>query len=227
MTPASILIAADTPLLGDALRETLDAFDDFRVVAETHDARSAVSETQRLNPAVVLVSADLPGPGGALSVCSQVLKDESLQTLAVLVGGSDLEEHLLAALEAGALGYLSQQRTVTELVADIKAVLRGEARVPGPMLGAVLRGLVARQRQTAALLERYAGLSRRERQILGLLTRGQDHFLIAESLVISPETARTHIQRVLTKLGVHSRIEAAALALDQGWVSPEDVTGHE
>jgi DNA-binding NarL/FixJ family response regulator len=219
MDRASVLVATESRLFNDALRETLDDYAEIDVVGEADDTTSTLASCFRLEPSLALISAGLPGPGGALGVCAQIMDTPELQTLTLVLSEVEDEEHMFAALEAGALGYVTSRSGVAQLLEDLRGVLRGEARVPAQMLGAVLRSLVSRQRRGSELLDRYADLSRRERQVLGLLARGLDHVQIAEALVISAETARTHIQRVLTKLGVHSRLEAATLAIEQGWVS--------
>jgi DNA-binding NarL/FixJ family response regulator len=219
MVRASVLVATESRLFNEALRETLGDSGEVDVVGEAEDTSSTFAACLRLEPSVALISTRLRGPGGALGVCSQIVSTPALQTLTLVLSEDEHEEYMLAALEAGALGYVTSRGGLAQLLQDIHGVLRGEARVPAQMLGAVLRSLVSRQRRNSELLDRYADLSRREREILGLLARGLDHTQIAEVLVISGETARTHIQRVLTKLGVHSRLEAASLAIEQGWVS--------
>jgi DNA-binding NarL/FixJ family response regulator len=104
-----------------------------------------------------------------------------------------------------------------ELITAIRALYRGEAMVPPMMLGPLLAALIRRRREQAAIMQRLSGLTRREREVLLLVCRGADSRTIAEELVISPETARTHVQNVLSKLGVHSRLEAAAL------IGPDDL----
>jgi DNA-binding NarL/FixJ family response regulator len=219
---ASVLVAGSR-LWCSALEEALTPTAEFAVVAAAHDVGSAGDLARTHDPDVVMVTADLPGPGGALGLCATVLGDDTLRTLALLLGPADAPEYLLSALQAGALGYVTTDAGFSSLLEDLRGVVRGEARVPGSMLGTVLRSLVIRERRSSDLLNRYADLSRREREIVGLLARGLDHRGIAATLVISPQTARTHIQKVLTKLGVHSRIEAAALAIEQGWTCPEPV----
>ena len=136
---------------------------------------------------------------------------------ALLVLGPDQEHaRLVAALDAGAQGYLSKGSSLPELLAAVAAVLRGEAVVPPEMLGGLLHDLVQQRRsQTATGL---TPLSAREQEVLELLAQGQAQEGIARALVISPQTARTHIQKVIGKLGAHSRVEAVAVAVEHGLV---------
>ncbi len=218
MERPTVLLALRSALFADALAEALSeaALD---VVGRAQDLESALEEARRLDPAAAVVSADLPG--GGLATCAGLMKDENLRTMTMMIGDPGSAEEMMAALEAGALGYATSSTSLTDLVADLCGVVNGEARVPRLMLGGLLRGLVARERKGSEMIDRYAALSKRERQTLGLLARGHDHLQIAATLFISPETARTHIQNVLGKLEVHSRLEAAALALENGWVNLE------
>jgi DNA-binding NarL/FixJ family response regulator len=134
----------------------------------------------------------------------------------IVFSGQEDERVLLEALEAGAAGYLSKESPLAELIEATRAVHRGEALVPPRMLGAVLQRLIQRRRERDAALRRLGGLTRREREVLGWLAQGADNDEIARHLVISPETARTHIQNLLGKLGAHSRLEAAAFVIQNG-----------
>ncbi len=136
---------------------------------------------------------------------------------AVLVLSEYKDEHLLVdALEAGAVGYLPKSSGLGELIEATRNLHRGDAVIPSPLLRNVLGRLVRRSRERDHAMRRLADLTPREREVLGLLAGGADNDGIALRLVISPETARTHIQRVLGKLGVHSRIEAASFVARTG-----------
>src|SRR5207247_3996261 len=134
----------------------------------------------------------------------------------IVFSAQEDEQVLVEALEAGASGYLSKGSPLANLIEATRAVHRGEALIPPRMLGAVLRRLIVRRRERDEALKRMARLTRREREVLALVARGEDNDGIAQHLVISPETARTHIQNVLGKLGVHSRLEAAAFVTQNG-----------
>lgn len=219
-----VLLAMDSALFADALRSTLDG-SDLEVISTTYDVETAVAEAVRVDPALAVVSADLPGAGGGLGLCARLMNDDSLRTMTLVIASPGSQEQMMAALEVGALGYATASTSLHDLIEDMHGVLRGEARVPRLMLGGLLRGLIASERRKDSLLDRYASLSKRERQILGLLAQGYDHVQIAARLVISPQTARTHIQNLLSKLGVHSRLEATALALEHGWVHMDAQAG--
>jgi DNA-binding NarL/FixJ family response regulator len=105
---------------------------------------------------------------------------------------------------------------VAELVEAIRSVSRAEISIPSRMLTGLVRQLLTRRRERNDALSRFSRLTRREREVLGCLTDGADNEAIARSLVISPETVRTHIQNILAKLGVHSRLEATVFVRQQG-----------
>ncbi|MGH2727436.1 MAG: LuxR C-terminal-related transcriptional regulator, partial [Actinomycetota bacterium] len=134
----------------------------------------------------------------------------------VLLAPNEDLQMLVAALEGGVNGYLTKDCPLSEMVEAARAVARGETLVPKQMLGPLLGRLIRRRRQQDEALNRLDRLTRREREILVLLAQGADNQTIAQVLVISPETARTHIQKVLGKLGVHSRLEAAAFVVRNG-----------
>jgi DNA-binding NarL/FixJ family response regulator len=116
---------------------------------------------------------------------------------------------------------VSRDEGLADMLRNIRAAIRGEACVPRRLLGGVLAELIARRRRDDAVQQKYERLSRREREVLSLLAEGSDHMHIARLLVISPQTARTHIQNILEKLEVHSRVEAAGLALEHNLVGVE------
>lgn len=147
--------------------------------------------------------------------CAAIAQGWGAPTL-VLYDDSDVAV-LAACLEAGASGFQTKDVSLEELGAALDAMLRGEAVIPRLMLGGLLKNLIYRRRQDDAAGERYGRLTRREREILVIVAAGGVRDDIASRLFISPQTARTHIQNVLTKLEVHSRLEAANFALEHGY----------
>jgi DNA-binding NarL/FixJ family response regulator len=124
-------------------------------------------------------------------------------------GGSD---EMLTAIAAGAVGVVEADATFDRIAEAVRQVVGGHAVVPPSMLGALLRNVVERHRKQREALESLKVLTPREREVFELTARGLDRDQIAESLFISPATARTHLQRVFAKLHIHSRAEAVALA---------------
>jgi DNA-binding NarL/FixJ family response regulator len=142
----------------------------------------------------------------------------------VLTDDEDDERLLLELLDAGAIGYVTRDSRLTDLVHSVNAALRGEACIPRGMLGGLLKLLISQRREAYAMISRIERLSHREKQVLRELADRLDGVEIASKLFISPQTVRTHIQNIMVKLEVHSRAEAADLARNY-FVLDDDVQG--
>lgn len=209
-----ILLADEQLLFREAVKAVLESQPDIEVVAEARDGGQAVAEAIRMDPDVALLDLSLDG-GVGLEAAERLI--EAVPRCRVLVLSDRHDPIALAqSLEAGASGYLTKDCPLSELIQAVRAIHRGETLVPPRMLGPLLGHLIRRRRQQREALRRTARLTRREREVLALLAGGADNDAIAHALVISRETARTHIQNVLTKLGVHSRLEAAAFVMQNG-----------
>jgi DNA-binding NarL/FixJ family response regulator len=209
-----ILLADAHSLFREALATALGKEADLRVVGEARDGLQAVDEAIRARPDVALLEEDLPNCEGVRA--TRLIGERVPDCRVILLAAEENQDTLAAAVEAGVSGYLTKSSPLTELIGAARAVHRGEMLVPPRMLGGLLSRLIHRRREQDEAMRRLARLTRRERQVLMLLADGGDNDSIAQALVISPQTARTHIQNVLGKLEVHSRLEAAALALQSG-----------
>jgi DNA-binding NarL/FixJ family response regulator len=214
--PVRILLADEHSLFREAVRLVLESQPDLTVVGEAGDSSQAEREAARSLPDVALLDLDLTGRG-TLRATAQIVEGIPGCRVLILVDQED-PGTLVEALEAGATGYLSKNCPLSELIHAVRAIHRGETLVPPRMLGPLLHRLIHRRRERQDALRLTARLTRREREVLALLTEGCDNDAIAQALVISPETARTHVQNVLSKLGVHSRLEAAAFVTRTGIV---------
>jgi two-component system, NarL family, nitrate/nitrite response regulator NarL len=208
-----VVLAEPHRLLRDALREALRDEHGFEVVATDGDTSATLLQVERVRAAVVLVGATLRDELPAL--CER-LHGLDASTRALVFDGEGSEDNLLHAIESGAAGYVTGEGGLAGVAEAIRCITRGEAVVPPAMLGPLLRRLISRQREAAEAAERLVTLTPREREVLSLLVEGRDVDGIAAALFISPETARTHVQRVLRKLGVHSRLEAITLVATTG-----------
>jgi DNA-binding NarL/FixJ family response regulator len=214
MTARTVLVDPRR-LLREAFTESLRDVYDIEVVAVADDPSSSVLQCRRVKPQVLVVSAAL------IDHLPQLCVD--LSDLEPRVGTLVLDRHpneqmLLRSIEGGASGYVTGHGGLAGVAEAIRIIARGESVVPPAMLGPLLRRLIERQREAARAAERLVALTPREREVLSLLVDGLDLQEIAGALVISPETARTHVQRMLRKLGVHSRLEAIALVAQSGMV---------
>ena len=216
-----VLLADEQVLFREAARVVLESQGDLEIVADAGDGLGCVAECERTRPDIAFIALDLPGCDG---IRAAALISERVPSCGiVLLAKNDDLQTLVAALEAGAGAFLTKDTPFSELVEAARTVARGETLIPRQMLGPLLGKLIRRRRQQDEALTKLDRLTRREREILSLLAQGADNQAIAQDLVISPETARTHIQKVLGKLGVHSRLEAAAFVMKHGIL--EELTG--
>lgn len=213
-----ILLADGHSLFREAVRVVLESEGDLRVVAEAGDGLEALAAAERTQPDVALLDAALPDRDGIES--ARAIRDRVPGCEVVVVSGAEDPEVLERALEAGARGFVSKASPLTELLEVVRGVHRGEVQVPRRMLGDLLGRLMRRRREQNEVLRRVSRLTRREREVLRLIAGGAGTEAIARALVISPQTARTHIQNILAKLQVHSRLEAAALVNGSGILEP-------
>jgi two-component system, NarL family, nitrate/nitrite response regulator NarL len=205
---ARVLLADSQPLFNEALEALFSRDDAHRVIGRCSTAEDALTHVASLRPDLVLVDAAL-GLDGSPSLVQRML--EACPAARVIVLGDDHDaDLLLAALRAGAAGVVGKTHGASTVLRVAGAVLDGEGAVPRGMLLELARRLATRDRVADSPLSR---LSPRERQVLALLSRGWDNGRIGRDLFISRHTVRTHIQNILKKLGMHSKLEAATFAM--------------
>lgn len=209
-----VVLADEQSLFREALRVVLESEGDLEVVGEARDGLQTIAEAERTNPDVIFLDANLPNCDGLRAAVQ--IKERMPNCKIVVLSGTEDVRILIDALESGATGYITKDSPLVELMQTARELHRGETVIPRRMLGALLARLIRRRREQDDALKKTAQLTKREREILSLIADGHDNQAIARELVISPETARTHVQRVLTKLGVHSRLEAAAFVRRTG-----------
>ncbi len=208
-----LVLADPRRLLREALADGLDAQPDLEVVARTDDVTSTLLQLERTGAEVVLLSAAMRS--SVPQIC-ELVRRRTPRPRTLLLDHTPDDDHLLEAVEAGVDGYATGAGGLEGVAEAIRATARGESVVPPAMLGPLLRRLIQRRRDAAEAAERLQALTRREREVYGLMIDGQDDDAIAATLFISPETARTHVHRILRKLDVHSRADAVALAARGG-----------
>jgi DNA-binding NarL/FixJ family response regulator len=212
--PIKVLIAEPHALVREAIRSVLESVDDIVVVAEASDGMQAVAEAERTRPDLALVDADLPNRDS--SHTTALIRERTPDCRVLVLSDHNDEAALAIAIEVGASGFLTKGAPITELLQAIRAIHQGDTLIPPRMLGSLLQQLIHRRREQDLALRQISRLTRREREVLGLLAGGADNDRIAQLLVISPETARTHVQHVLSKLGMHSRLAVAAFVVTNG-----------
>jgi DNA-binding NarL/FixJ family response regulator len=203
-----VMVANSQSLFREAVKAALESRTEMEVVAEACDGVQAVSEARRASPDVALVEAELPNGDGVRT--TRLIREEVPGCRVLVLSDQRDDLVLLNAVEAGASGYLTYESPLAQLIEAAHVLSTGGTFVPRDMIGDLLDGLIHRRRAENVARERIVRLTPRERNVLSLLIEGADNNRISQALVISPQTARTHVQNVLAKLEVHSRLEAVA-----------------
>lgn len=204
-----ILLAERSALLRDVLSAALSDSSEVEIVAEISDLRGAVDAAASSQPDVAMLGTTLTD-SYELAEVIHALRERVPTCQLVILDDSENYENLLAGIEAGISGYITKKAPLSELTTVARAVHEGEAVIPGKMLRHLLDRLISTRVQKERAMKRLGRLTNRERQVLALLAQGADNEGIAEELVISPQTARTHIHNILQKLNTNSRLKAAA-----------------
>jgi DNA-binding NarL/FixJ family response regulator len=210
MVMARVLLADSQPLFNEALEALFSRDDAHQVIGRCSSAEDAFTVASSLRPDLVLVDAAL-GLEGSPNLVVRML-EACPETRVIVLGDDHDADLLLAAIRAGAAGVVGKTYGASTVLRVAGAVLEGEGAVPRSMLLELARRMVSRDRAPASPLSR---LSPRERQVLGLLSKGWDNARIGRDLFISQHTVRTHIQNILEKLGMHSKLEAATFAMQR------------
>jgi DNA-binding NarL/FixJ family response regulator len=215
-----IVIADDHRAFAEALAATMGMESDLSVVAIVHDGEAAVEVTIDQEPDVVLMDLNMPGVDGIAA--TRRIKEQHPGTRVVILSATEEEHARARALDAGAEGYLSKEQSVKDVTSSIRAVSKGESLVAPDEARRIMSHLRKRRARDSAERERVERLTIRETQILQGLADGIPTERLAVKLEISRNTLRTHVQNILFKLKVHSKVEALALAIRHGKVKADD-----
>lgn len=209
--PIRVLVVDDQPVFTEMLRVVLDMQDDIKVVGMAFTGDEGLKMAIETRPDVLLVDYHMPGMSGLEVI--QGLREAGEETTVVVLTADTGEAVMAEAIAAGAAGYITKQQALSEVVQAVRTASEGEPVVPPFMIPRILSHFHRQQQreQQAELLK--ARLSAREIEILEQLARGKSNEAISEIFVLSPNTVRTHIQNVIKKMGVHSKLEATTLAL--------------
>jgi len=217
MAKTRVLLADDHALFREGLAGIIAAQPDMEVVGEASDGLEAMVKAQELRPDLVLMDVQMPGMDGLIA--TRQIKQILPQTTIVMLTVRDDDEKLLEALKGGAQGYLLKDIRSRDLLEMLRAALRGEAALNPRLAGRVLVEFRRVSQQTPlADEEGQASLTRREREVLEMAAQGLTDKEIAEALVVSLYTVKSHMRNILAKLQVNSRQEAARLARRKGLV---------
>jgi DNA-binding NarL/FixJ family response regulator len=217
-----VLLADDQALLRATFRILIDSCDDMEVVAEAADGQEAAELTRTHHPDVVVMDIRMPGTDG-LTATAAICGDPGLSATRVLILTTfEIDEYVARALRAGASGFLGKDVTTDELLTGIRTVASGDALLsPLATRALITRFLTAPEPgDPLAPPERLAALTAREREVTALAAEGRSNTEIAEKLVVSPLTVRTHVHRAMTKLDARDRAQLVVIAYQSGLVRP-------
>jgi DNA-binding NarL/FixJ family response regulator len=213
-----ILLADDQELLRMGFRMVLEAQDDLEVVGEAGDGAEAVALTRELEPDVVLMDVRMPNMDGVQA--TRALVEGGSRSHIIILTTFDLDEYAHAGLRAGASGFLLKDAPTADLLSAIRAVASGEA-VVAPSTTRRLLATIAHQLPVAETgADLLSSLTPREGEVLIAVARGLSNAEIAEELVLSEATVKTHVGRILAKLELRDRVQIVIYAYDHGLVAP-------
>jgi DNA-binding NarL/FixJ family response regulator len=215
----AVLVADDQALVRVGLRKILEAEPDLQVVGEAEDGQDAAFEARRLRPDVVLMDIRMPVLDGIEA--TRRIVSASPATRVVVLTTFGLDTYIYEALHAGASGFMLKDAPPEEIVAAVRLVANGEALLAPAVTRSVIEEFVRREQPPpdvppAAVQE----LTPREREVLDLLVTGLSNPEICAKLVISEATAKTHVARILQKLGLRDRVQAVIYAYESGLIRP-------
>ncbi|XVV02892.1 response regulator [Actinosynnema sp. CA-248983] len=211
-----VLVVDDQEMVRDGFSALLDAQPDIEVVGSAGDGAAGVAEVRRLRPDVVLMDVRMPGTDGLTA--TRLLADDPVKVLVLTT--FDLDDYVYEALRAGASGFLLKHAPARELLEAVRVVARGDAllapSVTKRLIEDFVKARLARPVKPAAL----SALTERETEVLRLIATGLSNGEIAAHLVLAEQTVKTHVSRVLMKLGLRDRAQAVIAAYESGLVVP-------
>ncbi|WP_173076665.1 response regulator transcription factor [Phytohabitans rumicis] len=213
-----VVIADDQDLVRLGLRTLVSSEDDLTVAGEAADGLAAVDVARRERPDVVLMDVRMPGIDG-IEATRRIVADPALSdTRVVVLTTFELDEYVFDALRHGASGFLIKDTKPAELLRAIRLVAGGEALLSPSVTRRVVREFATRPSRVAKPHPQLDTLTEREREIVGLVGEGLSNDEIAERLVVSPATARTHVSRAMIKLSARDRAQLVVFAYQSGLV---------
>ncbi|MEY2478025.1 MAG: hypothetical protein QOG87_3340 [Actinomycetota bacterium] len=215
----NVVIADDQALVRGGFRALLDAQDDIAVVGEAADGDAAVQLALEHRPDVVLMDIRMPGVDG-LAATRRIATDDRLGNVKVIILTTfDLDEYVFEAIRVGANGFLVKDTEPAELLRAVRAVVAGDALLSPGVTRRLIAEFATRAKDPAGLPD-LARLTDREREVVALVGEGLTNDEIAQRLVMSAATAKTHVSRAMVKLGARDRAQLVVFAYESGLVRP-------
>jgi DNA-binding NarL/FixJ family response regulator len=212
----TVLIADDQALVRTGFRVILEAEGDIQVVAEVENGAEAVRQAALVKPQVVLMDIRMPELDG-LAATEQILRQRDPPTIVVLTT-FDQNEYIYRAVRAGAAGFLLKDAPASRLLAAVRAAATGDSLIEPSITQRLVERFAEPLPTTVGVPEQLAQLTERELDVLRLIARGMSNAEIAAEMVVAETTVKTHVARILTKLGVRDRVQAVVIAYESGFV---------
>jgi DNA-binding NarL/FixJ family response regulator len=216
--PITVVVADDQRLVRAGFRVILSAEPDIEVVGEAADGLEAVAQVRALAPAVVLMDIRMPNMDG-LTAAARILSNSSSRVL--ILTTFDADEYVYETLKLGASGFLLKDAPPDQLLAAVRCAATGDALIDPSITRRLIPRFARAARPDSLIPARLHELTARELDVLRLIAKGLANTEIAEQLVVEESTIKTHVSRILTKLGLRDRVQAVVLAYESGFVVPE------
>jgi DNA-binding NarL/FixJ family response regulator len=214
----SVLLVDDQALVRSGFRLILDAQDDIEVIGEAPDGRAAIDEAARLHPDVVLMDVRMPEVDGIAA--TKTIVGERPEAKVLVLTTFDEDRVVYDAMKAGASGFLLKSAPPAQFVDAVRTIASGDALLAPSVTRRLVEDFVRRPPPGDAAPEPLRDLTEREREVLELIGRGLSNTEIATKLYVSGATVKTHVNRILSKLGLRDRVQAVVLAYETGLVRP-------
>ena len=212
-----ILIADDQAVVRSGLRRIMDTDPELEVIGEAVDGLAAVQAVARLAPHVVLMDIRMPRLDG-IAATRRILAEQSEPPRVLILTTFGLDEYVYEALRAGASGFLLKDASPEDILAAVRAVAAGDALLDPAVTPAVIGQFAALPVPRQDLIDQMGELTAREKEVLALMASGRSNTEIAHALVVSEGTVKTHVGRVLRKLGLRDRVQAVIFGYESGLV---------
>ncbi|MQA87652.1 MAG: response regulator [Streptosporangiales bacterium] len=212
----TVLIVDDQDLVRVGLRTLIDSEDDLSCAGEAADGMAAVTAAKETRPDVVLMDIRMPGVDGLVAT-RRITEDPDLENTKVIVLTTfEVDEYVFDALRYGASGFLLKDTKPTDLLKAIRLIAEGGALLSPSAMQTVVREFVSQAPRSVKPHPQLHTLTEREREVVGLVAEGLNNDEIADRLVVSPATARTHVSRAMVKLGARDRAQLVVFAYQSG-----------
>jgi DNA-binding NarL/FixJ family response regulator len=213
-----VLLVDDDHLLRSGLRAILSSDDAIEVVEEAENGRLAVQRARHHRPDVVLMDVRMPDLDGIAATAE--LRKAAPETKVIILTTFEIDEYILGALRAGASGFLLKRSSPEQLIAAIHTVAEGDALLSPSVTRRLIERVAAHPVLSRDADPRLAELTTREREVLELIAQGLSNAEIAETLTLERTTIKSHVQRILLKLGARNRVEVVIAAYEWGLITP-------